>query len=372
MNLNVISFEQPAGRFMLSVMKAEDIIRISKADPRKYDPAAMKTAGGVQRFLSSKRVSEIADYAKTVDATFPTPILLALMSEYFTDSDVGQIELQDDCAADIVDGQHRLRGIALSGRERDFVIPVVFIVDPTEEQKALIFATINGKQTKVAASLIYDLFGVTETRSPQKTAHEIARALNSMVESPWYKRLKMLGTKTHDGIESLSQGTFVKHLLPLISSNPVDDMDRIRRGQLPQRYTNCIFNSYFVDNRDATILKVLLNYFNAARQTWPQEWSNPTGSILTKSVGFTALIMALPKIYQEGVAQKDLTTDYFGRVFNMARGALGERNQNLTSDHFAASSSGAGKLRDLFHEALDRVSHSENTAIPINGGRQYE
>lgn len=361
MKLDIISFDQPAGRFMLSVMKASDIIRISKADPRRFDPEAMKTVGGVQRVVSDERVIEIADYAKTVDATFPTPILLALRSECFTDLGEGHIDLHDDCTADIVDGQHRVRGLAQSGREADFVLPVVFILDATEEQKALIFATINGKQTKVPASLIYDLFGVTETRSPQKTAHEIARALNSMAESPWHKRLKMLGTKTPGGIESLSQGTFVKHLLPLISANPVDDMDRIRRGQAPQRHPNCIFNGYFVDHKDATILKVLLNYFNAARHTWPREWIDPVGSILTKSVGFTALMMALPQIYQMGIGQKDLTTDYFDRVFNVARVVLEERSQTLTSDHFAASSSGAGRLRDLFLEALERERRSRNT-----------
>jgi hypothetical protein len=106
------------------------------------------------------------------------------------------------------------------------------MIDATEEQKALIFATINGKQTKVPASLIYDLFAVTKTRSPYKTAHEIARALNSTPTSPWYRRLKMLGKKTAPGsAESLSQGTFVKFLLPRISSEPDLDMNLLKQNK---------------------------------------------------------------------------------------------------------------------------------------------
>jgi DGQHR domain-containing protein len=298
-------------------------------------------------------VAEIAEYAKTEDATFPTPILLAISGESYSELDQGCIVLNADCTADIVDGQHRVRGLALSGRSSDFLIPVVFIVDATEEQKALMFATINGKQTKVPASLIYDLFGITESRSPQKTAHEIARALNSMNGSPWFRRLKMLGMKTEGGIETLSQGTFVNQLLPLISSNPVDDMSKIRKGLPPQPYPRCIFNSYFISNKDATILKVLLNFFTAARLTWLREWDFPDESILTKSVGFTGLMQALPRIYQVGVERKDLSIDFFSTFFQKVKVRLETDNKALTNQHFGASASGAGKLRDLLHNVLD-------------------
>lgn len=349
----VIPFNQPAGNFLLTVMKADDIIRISHADPRRFDPETLATMGGINRFISQCRVDEISEYAKTVDATFPTPILLALQDDYY--------ELQSDnmlyideakCRADIVDGQHRVRGLEKSGHAHEYSLPVVFILEPTREQKALMFATINGKQTKVPASLIYDLFGITETRSPQKTAHEIARALNSMPDSAWYRRLKMLGTKTPGSSETLSQGTFVKQLLPNISADPVDDMNRIRKGDHPIRQPDLIFNEYFYDNKDAIILKVLLNYFKAAKNTWPCQWDDPTSSILTKSVGFTGLMMALPRIYQAGHKKNSLKVEYFEGVFQSSRRLLEAQGRELTSKHFSASSSGAGNLRDLFCEAI--------------------
>src|ERR1700733_9466779 len=208
MTFPILTFAQPVGDFILTAMPAKEIIRISKADPRKFDRVSMETEGGIQREPSEKRIKEIAEYAGTVDAAFPSTVLLAIRSD---DCDVNEasISIAREKVADIVDGQHRVLGLMRSGKSDDFVIPVVIMIDATEEQKALIFATINGKQTKVPASLIYDLFGITKTRSPQKTSHEIARASNSSPTSPWYGRLKMLGKKTSpNSSESLSQGTF--------------------------------------------------------------------------------------------------------------------------------------------------------------------
>ena len=42
MKLDVISFEQPAGNFLLAIIPANDLIRISRADPRKFDTIKYK------------------------------------------------------------------------------------------------------------------------------------------------------------------------------------------------------------------------------------------------------------------------------------------------------------------------------------------
>jgi DGQHR domain-containing protein len=345
--LSVISFEQPAGSFLLTVMRASDVIRISRANPRHFDVDLLQTVGGIQRATSQRRIDEIAEYARTVDATFPTPILLALEPGTYRMLGDGRLELTGEGIADIVDGQHRVRGLEASGKADEFDVPVVFILDATEEQKALIFATINGKQTKVPASLIYDLFGVTETRSPQKSAHEIARALNSVTNSPWFRRLKMLGRKTPGSAESLSQGTFVQQLLPHISSNPVEDQDRVKRGLPLEPRAGCVFNEFWRTEKDPTILKILLNFFDAARTTWPAEWERPQASILTRTVGFQGLMAALPQVVRTGLHSNDLSCEYFRREFLRAKDRLTSAHVGLTSDHFPSSGAGANRLRDF-------------------------
>lgn len=349
--LDVIPFNQPVGSFLLSVMKVRDVIRISRADPRKFDKVSLETVGGIQREPSRKRIKEIAEYARTVDAAFPTAILLALDDDTYN-LEGTRLKITGENVADTVDGQHRILGLKEADIQEEFFVPVVFLLGATEEQKALIFATINGKQTKVPASVIYDLFGITRTRSPQKTAHEIARALNRTGGSPWYNRLKMLGKKTPGSMESLSQGTFIKFLLPCISRNPELDRDRLKDNQEPTVQSECVFNEYFRKDQDATILKILINVFTAARNTWPGEWDDPSSYTLTKTNGFTGIMKALPSMVGQGKAKQDLSTAYFERIFQRVKAQMSENEVEFTVEHFAPSSVGENKLRDMILEAM--------------------
>jgi DGQHR domain-containing protein len=59
--------------------------------------------------------------------------------------------------AKIIDGQHRIAGLEeYNGPE--FELNVTIFVDMDLEDQALLFATINLKQTRVSKSLAYDLF----------------------------------------------------------------------------------------------------------------------------------------------------------------------------------------------------------------------
>ena len=193
----VFEIEQPIGTFYVGKIKSDTLISITKTVRRTENE-------GIQRELSEKRARDISKYCEDPDATFPTPIILAVNEsdiENFSTNIPGVYELSfdDDYAfAEIIDGQHRIEGIKLA---KDFVtdLLVVLMFDLTEEEKAYVFSTINSTQTKVDKSLIYDLFDLSQSRSPYKTCHEIARILNSDQDSPFYGRLKMLGKKSSGG-----------------------------------------------------------------------------------------------------------------------------------------------------------------------------
>jgi DGQHR domain-containing protein len=179
MRIQILTFEQPIGEFALSVMNAKDILKISYIDRREFDQISLDSYGGPQRQKSTTRINEIARYSETADATFPTPILLALPENSYEVEGNYIIINEGKPIASIIDGQHRMLGLEKSNRLDEYTLPVVFVLDATDEQKALIFAIINGKQTRVPASVIYDLFNVVEGRNPFKTAHDIARSMNS-------------------------------------------------------------------------------------------------------------------------------------------------------------------------------------------------
>jgi len=347
---SLIYFDQPIGSFALTKMNASEIIQIMSTNPLKYDPKTATTNDGYQRELSDTRVKEIADYASSdPDACFPTAVILALVKKLDVAEDNNSIDSPweviqnaDDPSSSslvldltvkdyalIVDGQHRLFGLKKAGQcvFEKFDIPVVFLFNATLEQLATIFSIINGKQTKVSYSLIAQLFAFVPTRSEEKIAQTFSSALNARLDSPFNSKVKMLG-KRIGANESLAQGTMVREFTKMLKPGGA-------------------FSSYFTSGDDRFPLKILINFFSAAKETWPNEWDDPDHFILTKTVGFTALIRALPKLYEIGSNQKDLSQTFFKNIFDNMATTLNRENLSLTAEFFPSSGAGANKLKTI-------------------------
>jgi len=72
--IKVIEITQPIGTFFIGKINSNDLIKSSFVRRRGDDNE------GVQRDISIKREMEIESYCKDPDATFPTPIILAVDS----------------------------------------------------------------------------------------------------------------------------------------------------------------------------------------------------------------------------------------------------------------------------------------------------
>ena len=207
LELPYLEYEQPIGTFYMTVIEAERLINIVDIKRRGdsiingfslWNGKPENREEGVQRQQSEERVNKISKYCEDPDATFPTPIIVSVYSRTRVEDNGHFFSFnidEDERIGDVIDGQHRLLGIAKSGYSSRFKLPVALMFNMTIEEKAYIFSTINSTQTKVSMSLIYDLFDLSTKRSPQKTAHEIARSINKMEMSPFHNRLKMLGKR---------------------------------------------------------------------------------------------------------------------------------------------------------------------------------
>ena len=353
--LYMMEIKQPIGTFYVGKMSASDIIRISKVARRESDR-------GHQRLLKEKRTREIALFCSDPDATFPTPVILSVNANNFIPEESPIPELhcfsynENSQFAEILDGQHRILGIQ-KAEDQDFDLPIVIMFNLREEQKAYIFSTINGNQVKVDRSLIYDLFELSETRSPYKTCHQIARAMNADNKSPFYRRLKMLEKKNHS-TETISQSTFVTNLCALISSNPQEDHIQMKRNKTLKGGNDngkLVFRKYFLDDRDDIILRVLTNYFNAAAKVFQKEWDNPKQYILTKSVGFEGLISALGVLVPLGERQGDLSERHFEFVFIELRRIFEREKLDFSSTSFPSNSQSALRISKLIVDAHNTV-----------------
>lgn len=334
--IDYIEVQQPIGTFYLCCLPASTLLKIVHVHARsKYND-------GVQRDMSKSRIKSVGAYCSDPDAVFPTPIVISVDKSANVKIDDINHKISfsgDSYIGDVIDGQHRLWGIENSDYINSFNLPVVLMFDLTIEEKAYVFSTINSNQTKVPPSLIYDLFDVSNLRTPNRTVHHVARVMNCSEESPFFNRLKMLGKRDTSQVKAtLSQGTFAKSILMLISKDPDEDSRLIKRGDKLVPNDKLIFRQYFIDNKDEIIVKILFNCFNALKEVFYNEWNNPQDNILWKTTGFRAIIYALPSLCKKGIREKALTQTFFRSCFQAFKADLNNKRISLTSNDFPGGS----------------------------------
>lgn len=365
----VIEVTQPIGTFFIGVMSAEELLAVAYADIRCIESDVDRYVG-IQRKLSQERVKDISLFSKSIDATFPTSIVLAVRGDCAElleknrlkiyegeDLDTGE-KIPLNKSASILDGQHRVEGL----REANlpgFQVPVSIFVNADIADQAYIFSTVNLAQTKVNKSLVYDLLDYSKARSPQKTAHDIAVAFDQFEESPFFNTIKRLGASTpgRSG-ETLAQATVVNGIIPLISKSPEEDRFAVAKGKgvrvEDSKYAETPLRFLWVDEKDGEIAKLLLEYFKAVKSKWPSAWSSrESGQILSRTNGFRALMRLFKNIYLNEKPDRDeqnsiVSADVYKRYFD--KSSLSDSDFN--TNNFPPGSSGETKLYNKLREEV--------------------
>lgn len=360
--------KQPIGTVYIGVMDHDDLEYISFADVRRLelgiDNREVEDYIGIQRQLNIKREKDIGKYVNLVDATFPNSIILSISSEhadYNQDTKTMFITYKDDVAK-VLDGQHRIAGLRHFTRPGEhFQVIVSIYIDMDIEDQAIVFATINKEQKNVSNSLVQDLFAFAKSRSPQKTAHNIARALSQKSDSPFYRKIKILGTANRKETETITQDTFAKNIIKYISSDPQSDRDFYKRNKdNPSKKPDLIEgkelqrlflrNMFILDVDDIKIAQLLYNYFYVVDQKWPNAWRNQTPNIiLNRTTGFGALMRFFKDAYLSfGRIGDVITKEEFKTIFDR----IELKEEDFNKDRYVPGSSGLGELyKDLLHQS---------------------
>ena len=374
--INVLQVKQPIGTFYIASIPCYTVAQMATADVRRMEDRDMEKYLGIQRPLKDERVKQLQRYVKTVDATFPTGVILAIDEKCASlDEDSGELTISEfidndnptnnitfDKIAKVIDGQHRIASFVefdengqktfTFDKSVEFDINVCIFIGADISQQATIFSTVNLAQTKVNRSLAYDLADFASFRSPQKTCHMIAVMLDAREDSPLYKRIKRLGVKTvgRDTVEPLTQAVFVESLMRFISSDPMKDRDDLQRGKklsIPNEIDSrkLPFRNLFVEDRDEDIAFMIYEYFHAIKNKWPKSWDdlNTKGNILPRSNAFKAFMKFLHYIFQNITGQV-LDRNDFKSYFVKSSLVDG----NITSEQFLPGSGG----ESLFYKKL--------------------
>lgn len=377
---------QKIGDFYIGVMPAKDLVKICDFDIRRINNEdGLGDYMGIQREIDPKRIKEIVKYIGTVDATFPTAVIIAVdqrcaeispidaaQSNRLVQMTLKNVRPNDENGDDedestqetvilfrqiarVLDGQHRVKAL-MDAKPETFDMNVAIFVGSDIAVQAGIFSTVNLAQTKVNRSLVYDLFSYNESRSPEKMCHEMAVVLDRESGSPFKDKIKRLGVAS-DGkfSETLSQATFVRGILPYLSDDPITDRDLGKRGRpfppaADTRKRKLIFRDFLVRKRDDELTVLIWDYFSCVQEKWPTAWDfSGTGKILNKTTGFDALIKFLRAAYLELVVPGGVVTRaQFKAVFDKITLTDGD----FTKEKYIPGSSGTGALyRDLLSQS---------------------
>jgi DGQHR domain-containing protein len=352
--IKCLEVKQPIGTYYVGVIKHEDLVKISYADIRRLEVGDEKREvevySGIQRELSKNRVKEISKYVNLIDATFPSSVILHINEkdvEYDSKSKTMYLPFRDNVAK-VLDGQHRIAGLEnFEGGSDDFDVNVTIFIEMELEDQAIVFATINKTQTKVNKSLVADLFAFAKFRSPQKTCHNIVRALNQKEGSPFKDKIKILGTADDKEKETITQATFSEKLIEYISKDPMDDRNTYKKGKVPDKFSGSDLDrrplrNLFISEEDALIAKIIWNYFDAVQEKWPNACRNfAKEMILNKSTGFLAFMRFFRDSYVKyGQIGSVAPKEYYKTLFDKT--SLKESDFNR--ENFFPGSGGQSKL----------------------------
>jgi len=375
-----LKIEQPIGEFYIGVIPARDLNDIAWVDVRRManEDGEIDKYLGIQRKLSDNRIKDLKTYVTTHDATFPTSVIISVSTkcaawdeasnkmtlQEYIDEDNPEENIEFADIAKILDGQHRLRGLS-KGLEYDlenpeqtkgpFDLSVAIFVGADIAQQASIFATVNLAQTKVNKSLVYDLAELSNIRSPQKSCHYIAVALDRQENSPFYETIKRLGVATpgrDSAHETLTQATFVEALMPYVSKDPVGDREFLKKHPArkllkvtDKEKLSLIFRELYIDEKESEIAKIVWAYFAAIQERWPNAWeSREKGNIIKRTNGFKAFMKFLKPAYlsltgHEQVGKFISKSEFYG-IFNQIQ----INEADFSSEMFPPGTSGESKL----------------------------
>jgi DGQHR domain-containing protein len=367
LEIDCLKATQPIGDVFIASVPFNVITKIAHFDVRRViqDSRDVERYLGIQRPLEPKRVHALEEYVNYYDASFPTSIIIAIDEKYAsydegrrklivsnTARDEGVPSIPIHNLARVIDGQHRIAGL-FKFQGQQFDVPVSIFIGADIADQAHIFSTVNLEQTKVNKSLVYDLYSLAKSRSPQKSCHVVAVALDQDKDGPLYQRIKRLGTTTIEGkFEPLSQAVFVEVLMKMISAEPKRDRDLILKGKPLGRVEDddqwrYPFRQWFIDGKDALIAQAVHRYFSAVQDVWPVAWENKerNGLILNRTNGFRSLMRVYPHLNrQQNLPGATLSYESAKTHFL----ALGIRDADFSIANFPPGSSGESRLTKVF------------------------
>ncbi len=280
--------KRPDVNLYVTALPVKDLLGRFSSDTYRSDNPA-----GYQRPVTPSRVRQLSSYLRTEEGILPTSIVLCIRQPHRAQFEAAGLEtgsgesglltIGPEVSLWVVDGQHRLSGLERALKKdkakwvADYPLPVVVVegIDRYEEMRY--FHVINTRHRGVPTDVVdrhllsmKEAEGVGLIEREGERGYQRARAtmltdlLDTDVSSPWRGMIRMPG-------EALRPEQTMRQHGMVASLDPVVNDSLIRR----------------VSDEEAG--KLLLNYWNAARDLWGSAFEAPQEYVIQKSLGAGAL-----------------------------------------------------------------------------------
>jgi DGQHR domain-containing protein len=236
---------------------------------------------GYQRIVKDTKIKKIVSYLSgksenSYPSLLPNSILIALDNINFNTNTL-TINDEDGTKGLIIDGQHRLKG----AYEYDINFPLIIIGIGGLEPKyqARLFITINKTQTSLPSALYLDLISATSDE-------DIRANLDGEVITSEQKATELVKDLNRDESSSLKD----------LIAETGEERGKINLSQLVGiikkyiNYTDGKFKGYSYNDQ----LKILINYFNAIKVVFENDWDE---KILFKTTILGGLLKAIDGVF---------------------------------------------------------------------------
>jgi DGQHR domain-containing protein len=236
---------------------------------------------GYQRIVKDTKIKKIVSYLSgksenSYPSLLPNSILIALDNVNFNTNTL-TINDEEGTKGLIIDGQHRLKG----AYEYDINFPLIIIGIGGLEPKyqARLFITINKTQTSLPSALYLDLISATSDE-------DIRANLDGEAITSEQKATELVKDLNRDESSSLKD----------LIAETGEERGKINLSQLVGivkkyiNYTDGKFKGYSYNDQ----LKILINYFNAIKVVYGNDWDE---KILFKTTILGGLLKAIDGVF---------------------------------------------------------------------------
>jgi DGQHR domain-containing protein len=269
-------------------------------------------------------------------------------------------------AFNVVDGQHRIRGLVLAAEKdptlNEFEVPVNIAVNLSPISQMAHFLIVNTTQRSVDKAIEQQIVArLTQMIEFEKTpvlpkwiqrqvdkgedsrAIQIVQFLNDEKESPWYGKIRMANDDDSAGDATINQKSFVASLKKYIltPSNPIAG------------------DQWSTDKQR----KVLMNYWRAIRNLLVED--DDDTSVIFKTNGLHMFHSASPALFLHLANLKDFKTETVEKL-------LAQAFENLSTEYIGVSSPGFWKrgatASGLNQAAIRKFATALSTAVHSQPG----